>query len=594
MKKIIILSLSIFLVGFCNAQNKLYQQKSISTNSVNKNVSSVPIQKASPSNTSTRDKFVMKVNWQNGIYKKDNKLSDGTSITQTFSVNPKIVKEYINKPTPNDIKRTERNVSEAEPAKVANGWEKCSNKEVRITASNIANLSVDNSAQVANIVPGYMYKFEDYINGNWNQIDAHRCPITLITSVNNTQGDPSIKVDEPSRGNINNAKNTLFARSTTEASKTAQEGFQYNCYEIESQADLAVKLGVSGYGWGVSAAALMSSKKSNHHRYLLIDFTKSMFSISCAPGENGVIEPAFATEDMMYISNVSYGVRVIACAEIESYENETNAQISAKVNYGVAGGQADFDYFSKNTSLKSTIHFYVVGGQSNQVETVYSFDALKAVCSNISKTSNYQNVVPIKYQMKNLNNDLVICNSATDYFNTQSCTYEKDPDNPKDRSISVAISGIAKTDITETDLEIYGQVWAQVFGADGKEIFPVNKRDRLFSLEQNQHLTAANFNGLREHVPNIEAQFNIPGYATNGAKVVIYYWLMDYDSGSGDDFLSMQHGYKKKYNRNNIEYYVQELTINWNATPSEPQVKAATFTDSDGESSITVTSKIDL
>ena len=191
-----------------------------------------------------------------------------------------------------------------------------------------------------------------------------------------------------------------------------------------------------------------------------------MFSIKTSVGANGIIDPAYATRDMMYISNVSYGARVLAVAELETYDAESNAKAEAGIDYAVAGGSANFEYFSKQFNSKAVIKMYVVGGQSDQVTTVYTFDDVKKVCANILRTLNYKNAQPIKYQFSNVNNDLVLSNSATDYFITQSCVYTADAAKPADRVFTASISSIMPINISETDLEIYGQVWAQAF--DGK------------------------------------------------------------------------------------------------------------------------------
>ncbi len=580
MKKLII-----SLIVCCQTLYATAQMRQRVQTNIPQNASYQRVPTATEQRNAMRDKSSMQIQpWQSGTYKNAVSLGNGNAITQTYVVNQKLEKVSLHTPTENNIKRSERNQRQTEPSKTAGGWEHCETKEVRVTASNIGELQIDNSAQIANIVPGYLYTFRDYIKGNWKPIDANRKPVNLITSVNNTNGAPSVLVNNPDRSNLNNAKNTLFARSTSELSKTAQESFQYKCYEVESVSDLAIKMGVSGYGWGASVSSLMSSTKNAKSRYLLIDFTKSMFSISCAPTQAGIIDAAFAEEDMMYVSNVSYGVRVIAVAELEAYDSDVSANISAKVNYGVAGGQADFNYFSNQSGFKSTIRFYVVGGQSNQVETVYSFNELKSVCNNISKTANYQNVVPIKYQMRNLNNDLVIANSATDYFKTQNCIFEKAGEAPKSKTLTLSLESITKADPAETDIEIYGQIWAQVFDKNGKEILPIGNRDRLFALDQHQHLTNATFRNLN-YSPNISSSFFIPAEKADRVRVVVYYWLMEYDSGSGDDFLSMQHGSKGRYNRNNIEYYIQEFTMN---NTTDNLQKQARFVDQDGESAVDI------
>ena len=70
---------------------------------------------------------------------------------------------------------------------------------------------------------------------------------------------------------------------------------------------------------------------------------------------------------------------------------------------------------------------------------------------------------------------------------------------------------------------------------------------------------------------------------------MIYYWMMDYDGGSGDDFLGMRNGVMRKYNRNNLDYYVHEYKI----SGGEKQIPlSGEFVDRDGESGIKIETNI--
>ncbi|MBS1742419.1 MAG: hypothetical protein JST81_05235 [Bacteroidetes bacterium] len=584
MKKYFSIAVTILLCGSSWAQQKRATSMTPSVKT------GTPVVKA-PMNSPTQGRFSSRAKAVN-IYSTntDYTLEDGTTIKQSFNFNTG-QKAFVKSPSTNSVKRLERNEKDLAAERENNGWKNCSTKEVRITASNMTDMYIDNSAQMSNIKPGLLYKYEDYIKGNWKTINDNKHPITLITDVKNTNGAPSIEVPNPNETNISNAINTLFSRHTNVASETSSQGFIYKCSEIESQSDLLIKVGASGYGFGFSASALFSSKKSEKHRYLLIDATKSMFSIKTSVGANGIIDPAYATRDMMYISNVSYGARVLAVAELETYDAESNAKAEAGIDYAVAGGSANFEYFSKQFNSKAVIKMYVVGGQSDQVTTVYTFDDVKKVCANILRTLNYKNAQPIKYQFSNVNNDLVLSNSATDYFITQSCVYTADAAKPADRVFTASISSIMPINISETDLEIYGQVWAQAFDGKNREVFPENRRDRLLDIKQNQHLNAGDIK--RSYSPNIEASFKIPGDALAGAKIIVYYYLWDYDvKPNPDDFLSMRNGVKKIYSGNKADFYVHEFYLN--AAANGPQLKTGEFVDEDGDSGIKLTTQVEV
>lgn len=72
MKKIIILYLSIFLVGFCNAQTKLYQQKSINRGSLTNKVETILIKKT-PTASNIRNAAYELPSRTTGIYEYSKK-----------------------------------------------------------------------------------------------------------------------------------------------------------------------------------------------------------------------------------------------------------------------------------------------------------------------------------------------------------------------------------------------------------------------------------------------------------------------------------------------------------------------------------------
>jgi hypothetical protein len=445
-------------------------------------------------------------------------------------------------------------------------------------------MTVDYSGQMEGIYPGAVYSIQNFMKGGWNAVNTGRNPITLVATVQNTGSDsPTVRIETPNYASISSARNILFNRFTTEDKKIGSESFQYRLYEISNEAELTLKIGASGYGFGAKASGLFTSSDKKTHRYLLIDAVKSMFSIGVMPEEAGLL--VNPTDEMVYISKVTYGARIIAVAEIETYSSGMDVKFTAGADYLVAGGDFSLDYISRQFGSATKINFYVVGGASDKVSSVYSFDELKSRCNEILTTLNYHTSKPISYHLKNMQNNLVKKYSATDYFLSQSCTYRKGDEAPKDIEVVAALNRIEPIDRSETDMEIYGQVWAQLFDPNGREILPEGGRDRLLDLKDNQHLLQSSFIPWYTPGPQVNARFKIPGTLAKGCKLVIYYWLMDDDvSPNDDDFLSMRNGNGTMKRYKNDMYYATEIIIGENIT--DPP--SAEFVDRDSESGVRV------
>ena len=561
MKKIIILYLSIFLVGFCNAQTKLYQQKSINRGSLTNKVETIPIKKT-PTASNIRNAAYELPSRTTGIYEYSKKMSDGSIIKQKFRLHEsQIAKMEKIGPSKTEltsvIKPSTKN-SRSETTEDEGGFTDCNTEETRLTVDNLSENTVDYSSQASNIYPGAVYTWENFISGNWNEVNVGRNPITLVASVTNTGNDkPTERIENPNIGTIANARNALYSRFSTDPKMQTNEGFVYKLYEVSNEAEIALKVGASGHGFGVKASALLSTNEKSKHRYLLIDATKTMFNIEVAPDPNGVMQNP--TSDMMYIDNVTYGARIIAVVEIETFQSGMNAKFDASAEYLVGGGTFNLDFIKNNYNSVTKINFYVVGGLSSGVTTVYSFDEMKYRCDQILSSLTYQVCKPISYTFKNMQNNVVKKYSATDYFLHQNCTYRKKDAAPKDIKVNVKINRIS-TSMSNTDAELYGEIWVQAFDKNGREFFPVNKMDRLFSVKQNEHLKYEQMQGLGFE-PNLEVKFDIPASLKNGAKVKIFYWLKDYDNIGNDDYLFMQNGYTQKPSRDNNEHFVKEIHL---------------------------------
>jgi len=516
----------------------------------------------------------------NGKYTQTWTLKDGTKVTNTFDFGNGI---RMTRPmnTGTKAKNTKFQDRNEQLDDSDENWE-CITKETRVTLDNDDFMTVDNMAQAAHIYPGAIIKFNNYVSGSWKEEQGERNPITISTSMRNVNGDTDVTIENPAVNTIRNGINTLSNRFPTEASLMANGGFQAEAIEVVSQAQANLQIGASGAGFGFAASYLFDFKKNEKKKYFLVDATQALFMIDTEIPSNGFFQdPSRITKDMMFIKSVTYGIRVLASLETDISEHSIANQFNASYNGLAVGAKVDVGTYLNKFSSRTTVKMYIVGGPKHGVYTVTNQADLLTMIQGIFKESTYASAQPIKYTFCNMDGGLILSNSATDYFITRNCSPKVAQEKKPDYLYTVNLWNIRRGD--DDDWQLYGQIWAQVYDAQGREIGSVHGNDRLFDIREENHLSEQE--GMSGYSPNLEVTFRIPGEMQAGATMTVWYWLNDFDGGSGNDFLSMRGGNKGKYKNGDFHFF-RRIPLNDLKPGSNASQKrfVDTFTDSDGDS----------
>jgi hypothetical protein len=494
----------------------------------------------------------------------------------------------------------------------------CVTKTETISANNIQQFGTvfASSNMLSAIYPGAMYHYDDFYKGIFNRsINDGRNPMTITSNNPNLNGRSYEPVGNPNISTLHDAVRKIFSRHPGYGGAIGYDGFSYNVYCVESAAEMDFALNAGGHYMMVSASNSFSSKNREYHRYLVIDGVKNMFTLTATQGTpdinsanlknmvplpqgTGLLkDPSKLSTDLVYINSVTYGARVIAVAEIDTYSKEIADKFSAGAEFLVAGGSADISAALKDYSSSMRITYYSVGGDASSATTAYSFSELQNNIRNLFSNTDFNNARPISYSLANINNDPISSNISTDQNTATSCYFDGDWD------VTASISNITRANQSEaSDLEIYGQVWAQCFDANGKEIFPSGTTDRMFDVLPDQHLNNSDFINFNVGFkPNNRCHFIIPSGVAVGAKIIVYYWFMDKDvAPNGDDILTRigGNGEKRKY-KNGLIYDAREFKVgqdftvtNQNVVLTDANSTPDQFVDRDGESGIKVRTEI--
>ncbi len=146
------------------------------------------------------------------------------------------------------------------------------------------------------------------------------------------------------------------------------------------------------------------------------------FSITTTPPDSGFYkDPNIeATPYLSFISEVQYGVRVLANADI-TFSSEQEAD-QFKASYSGFGFSAslDINYGSVTSNVQTTINSYIIGGPGG-TSVCYSLKDLKAQIEKVFASCTYKQARPIKYKASAMSGDVLNTSSITDNFDVRTC-----------------------------------------------------------------------------------------------------------------------------------------------------------------------------
>lgn len=500
------------------------------------------------------------------LYKVDTKTRDAATVSKT-NQEKRMNRQSINKKTGGD-----------------DNWN-CSSENIKVNINDDSYMRVAVLAQAANLYPGLIYKFENYVNGQWKSESENRTPFVISTSVENINGSPQETVLQPDLGGIRSAVSTLYSKFTRKPDEIATGALKVHVEEITSSAELDIKVGASGYGGGFSASNNFHLNKKSNSRIFLFDCIKEMFTVDATQPSGGFFSnPNQATADMMYISTVTYGLRILAMVQFEIDEEKIKNNFKASYDALTAGGMASVDVARDITQNRATISMFVIGGQSNESYVEYSIEAMKKRIQEIQRTLTYNNSRPIQYQFRNMDNRVVKYSSATDWFPVTNCEPKSESEKPA--TFVANIQFISLVDPMEDDVDLYGTIRAELVDAAGNKLPSKYGNTYLLNLKNNEYIKSESLKSYSSQLPVNEISFDVGAEQVSGAKLLIHYWLMDEDD-SGDDPIKMR-GKDADYLVNGNKHYVQTIWLDELKKGSSIQPVVG-FADEDGDYPFTIT-----
>ena len=342
------------------------------------------------------------------------KFDDHSTLTTTVSVTP---------PASN-VQALSKNASGKKTTSSGNGYD-CATQQVTMT-TNMSDFTVsgDNYANyISHIYPGACYTYANISSGNWAEQAGVRNPITINTNIYNTNGIPTSQlVQNPGQPTIGPAIGKLLSGFKNNIPANEGTTFTVTLGSSASTYNLTIGAGVSGYG--VNISNVYSTASQSNHVHLTINAIKPLFNINVSPPDAGFFKDpnVEATPNLTFISNVVYGIRVIADADL-TFDSEQDADVfkGSYSGYGINANLA-VNFANSNTNTSTNVTGYFVGGPANGVFAASSLGQLLASVNKVFTSASYQTAFPISYTVTTMGGLSLYSQSATDNISVQTCT----------------------------------------------------------------------------------------------------------------------------------------------------------------------------
>lgn len=446
-----------------------------------------------PSNTNTAGTYLNTV--------KEIRLNDGRKISVQMNRNPSLGQDFV----------MNKNTTQQLPSEQKDGWT-TEVKKVRITAESksFMNASQNNSI---NIVPGAIYRFEDFVGGSLNEITGNRNPIRIYTDNTLKPGATGgVTINAPAAYEIyqgNGGQNIGAIRNSIYES-SGGSNIIFQSFSSNSEAELTLKVTAGGSYGGFSANGSYNLAQNKNRVYLTIDAVKKMFTIKAEKPTNGFFASPDNTPNKVYVKEVDYGTRILANVEIILEDRKDI--VNFKANYeGTFKADAGTEFINKTKIKNETVNAYIIGGPMNL--TTISKDKLEEEIRTLLASCTFQHAQPISYRLGDMDGNTISTVSATDEITERIST----PDNLQYRLSQVQV----EIQTGEDNKDAKSQVSLGLYSGNGRILFEQGAPNTASEFAANQPVSV----GLVKHPHCVEDDLLMNNISqAGGLRLRFYFW----------------------------------------------------------------------
>lgn len=333
------------------------------------------------------------------------------------------------------------------------------------------------------VKPGVVIHYQSILDGSNTINTTPRHPMTIyLINTSAIQGLNNLSIDivnPQSISGINNALGSLTGKLRT---RDIPANMSFEITEINSEKQLQYAIsGSYSYGSFVSAKFGVSGSDYSNAYYYLIKFTQNMYTISTDPNTVQFIDTPNSSNQLAYVSDVTYGRKGLMMIKTNKSMSEIKAEMNVSANYGIQKGNIQGMLNSINRDSSSSVHVFFYGGSSSVAARSLQANDMKQGFDKWveAEAGNGLLALPISYRIKNLKGEQLSIGSIFKQTN-RTCVPAKKLE------LKVTLMGIEAWNTEDRDEKAdYGLTQHIKYIAKGKVKTPKKKHYQKFPNKTN-------------------------------------------------------------------------------------------------------------
>ncbi|MBC7510703.1 MAG: thiol-activated cytolysin family protein [Ferruginibacter sp.] len=345
-----------------------------------------------------------------------------------------------------DIKKMSPNEKPKDKGTTNDGQSICHSYSIKLSSES-ETFDAPLSEKMDNLYPGAIYNYYTWMKDNVSpqSIKSPRNPI-IVQLASSSAGGQMKLVNNPTSNELQSASGVLKSSMPARAPNSTTEIYVNS---IVDEATFALNIEAGGGGFGFSANGKFGIAKNSRKTYLSIDAKQKSYTIQANLPEDSVYgffkdQTVNSNSENLIISSVTYGRRVIGVIETE-FESE-GQQIDFSLKASAMGFTGNFGLGILNGLIrgKTSVKLFFIGGGGGMIEIPDPTEqSVMDKINNWMRSANSTEMVPVSFTFRNMKNEGMRWETATDNINYQQCVPVPQKPKPIDQKVSVTLINIS-------------------------------------------------------------------------------------------------------------------------------------------------------
>ncbi len=302
----------------------------------------------------------------------------------------------------------------------------CVTKEYDLVSSGEEYFNFNPSSEI--IWPGNLLQGNSITESTPNPIVVERgggC--VTIDLVNGSKGTQKC-MTKVSQGNIISGLNDIIEQNNG----ILPANFAYSFEEVQSQQEMAFKMGVNFHTLSTDVKGKLSINTSSEYHSYLVTLTQNFYTMifEKPTSYSEMFGPNVTPADLApyigpgnpatYISSVTYGRRFYLLVESTASRAEIKASIKASYDAAVVGGSLSVGAKYVKDLSNSSIKVFALGGDQGLALATFNGD-MNAVGTYLTQGGDYRTGVPLSYVIRSLETHQDLAIKVATKYETNVC-----------------------------------------------------------------------------------------------------------------------------------------------------------------------------